>query len=77
MDHVRDAFSFARPRELRRERPISSTSSLFKVLNHGGAPMQEGPRFWALVLAIWIGLVLGVMNIAVKIDLFMSMAAKQ
>ncbi len=39
--------------------------------------MQEGPRFWALVLAIWIGLVLGVMNIAVKIDLFMSMAAKQ
>jgi len=39
--------------------------------------MNKGPRFWALVVAIWVGMVLSVINIAEKIDLFMSLSDKQ
>ena len=39
--------------------------------------MHEDPRFWALFVAIWVGIVLAVMNIAVKIHLFMDLSASQ
>ena len=39
--------------------------------------MHGNPRFWALFVAIWVGLVLSVMNIAVKIDLFRALADQQ
>ena len=39
--------------------------------------MNKGPRFWAIVVAIWVGMVLSVVNIAEKVDLFMSMSANQ
>jgi hypothetical protein len=36
--------------------------------------MHGDPRFWAVFVAIWLGLVLAAMNIAVKIHMFMDLA---
>jgi hypothetical protein len=36
--------------------------------------MHGDPRFWAVVLAIWIGFVLAMVNIASKVDLLMRLA---
>jgi hypothetical protein len=45
-------------------------------LARGRLAMHEDPRFWALFVAIWIGLVLSVMNIAVKVHLFLDLAGQ-
>jgi hypothetical protein len=39
--------------------------------------MHSDPRFWALFVAIWIGLVLSVMNIAVKVHMFIDLSDQQ
>jgi hypothetical protein len=39
--------------------------------------MLRNPKFWSLFVAIWVGLVLSVMNIAVKVNLFMALADQQ
>jgi len=39
--------------------------------------MHSDPRLWTLVVAIWFGLVLAVMNIAVKVHMFMDLAGQQ
>jgi len=39
--------------------------------------MHSDPRFWALVVAIWFGLVLALMNIAVKIHMFMDLTSAE
>lgn len=39
--------------------------------------MHADPRFWALFVAIWLGLILAVMNIAVKVHMFMDLAGEQ
>ena len=39
--------------------------------------MHGNPRFWALFVAIWLGLALGVINIVQKINLLMSLADHQ
>jgi hypothetical protein len=36
--------------------------------------MHSNPRFWAVVIAIWIGFVLAMVNIASKVDLLMRLA---
>jgi hypothetical protein len=36
--------------------------------------MHSDPRFWAIVVAFWIGFMLAVVNIASKIDLFMRLS---
>lgn len=36
--------------------------------------MHSDPRFWAVVVAFWIGFFLSVVNIATKIDLFMRLS---
>jgi len=36
--------------------------------------MHNDPRFWAVVVAMWIGFILAVLNIATKIDLFMRLS---
>jgi len=35
--------------------------------------MHSDPRFWAVFAAIWLGLVLAVLNIAAKIQLFLDL----
>ncbi len=35
--------------------------------------MHSDPRFWAVFVAIWLGLILAVMNIAVKIHMFFDL----
>lgn len=35
--------------------------------------MHSDPRFWAVFAAIWLGLALAVMNIIVKIHLFLDL----
>lgn len=37
--------------------------------------MHSDPRFWAVFAAIWLGLVLAVMNIAVKIHMFLDLTS--
>jgi hypothetical protein len=37
--------------------------------------MHADPRFWAVFVAIWLGLVLAVINIAVKIHMFFDLAS--
>ncbi len=37
--------------------------------------MHADPRFWALFVAIWFGLVLAVMNIAIKVHMFMDLTS--
>jgi hypothetical protein len=39
-----------------------------------GKAMHSDPRFWAVVVAFWIGFFLSVVNIATKIDLFMRLS---
>jgi hypothetical protein len=39
--------------------------------------MLGNPKFWALFAAIWVGLVLSVMNIAVKVNLFLALSDQQ
>jgi hypothetical protein len=39
--------------------------------------MQENASFWAFVVALWVGLVFSVINIMLKIDLFMGLWDKQ
>jgi hypothetical protein len=36
--------------------------------------MHSDPKFWAVVVAMWIGFILAVVNIATKIDLFMRLS---
>jgi len=36
--------------------------------------MHKDARFWALTVAIWLGLVMSVINIAAKVDLFLRMS---
>jgi hypothetical protein len=36
--------------------------------------MHSDPRFWAVFIAIWIGFILAMVNIASKVDLFMRLA---
>lgn len=36
--------------------------------------MHKDPRFWALTAAIWLGLLLALVNITSKIDLLMRLA---
>ena len=36
--------------------------------------MHSNPRFWAVFIAIWIGFILAMVNIASKVDLFMRLA---
>jgi hypothetical protein len=36
--------------------------------------MHKDPKFWALMVAIWLGLYLALLNIASKINLFMRLA---
>ncbi len=37
--------------------------------------MHENPKFWALFVAIWFFAVLGVFNLALKVNMLMSLAA--
>ncbi len=37
--------------------------------------MHADPRFWAVFVAIWLCLVLAVINIAVKIHMFFDLAS--
>jgi hypothetical protein len=36
--------------------------------------MDHTPKFWALVVLIWVCLILGLVNIAEKINLLMGLA---
>lgn len=36
--------------------------------------MHEDPKFWALFVALWFGLILALMNIWVKIHLFLDLS---
>jgi hypothetical protein len=36
--------------------------------------MHNDPKFWALTVAIWLGLVLALVNITSKVDLLMRLA---
>ena len=36
--------------------------------------MLGNPRFWALFVAIWIGLVLGLFNIVMKVNMLISLS---
>ncbi len=47
------------------------------ALRAGEARMHANPKFWALFGAIWVGMVLAVMNIAVKVHMFMDLADQQ
>ncbi len=38
------------------------------------AIMHENPKFWALFVAIWFGAVLGVLNLALKVNMLRSLA---
>jgi hypothetical protein len=57
--------------KLRRREPSACFSSL------GALRMHADPRFWALFAAIWVGLVLAIMNIVVKVNLLMDLTALQ
>jgi hypothetical protein len=39
--------------------------------------MHSDPRFWALAVAIWFGLVLAFMNIAIKIHMLMDLSGQE
>jgi hypothetical protein len=39
--------------------------------------MHENASFWVFVVALWVGLVFSVINIMLKIDLFMGLWDKQ
>jgi hypothetical protein len=43
----------------------------------GDCAMHSDPRFWALFTAIWICLVLAIMNIAIKIHMLMDLGAQE
>lgn len=39
--------------------------------------MHSDPRFWAVFAAIWLGLVLAVMNIIVKVHMFLDLTSAE
>lgn len=39
--------------------------------------MHADPRFWAVFVAIWLGLILAIMNIAVKIHMFIDLTQSE
>ncbi len=39
--------------------------------------MHSDPRFWAVFVAIWLGMVLAVMNIAVKVHMFLDLTSAE
>lgn len=39
--------------------------------------MNSDPRFWAVFAAIWLGLVLAVMNIVVKVHMFLDLTSAE
>jgi heme/copper-type cytochrome/quinol oxidase subunit 4 len=42
-----------------------------------GALMHSDPRFWAVFVAIWLGMGLALINIAVKIHMFLDLAQSE
>lgn len=39
--------------------------------------MHSDPRFWAVFVAIWLGLALAAINIAVKIHMFLDLTQSE
>lgn len=39
--------------------------------------MHADPRFWAVFVAIWLGLALAIINIVVKIHMFMDLTSAE
>lgn len=39
--------------------------------------MHSDPRFWATFVAIWLGFALAVINIAVKIHMFLDLSQSE
>lgn len=39
--------------------------------------MHSDPRFWAVFVAIWVGLILAAINIAVKIHMFLDLSQSE
>jgi hypothetical protein len=57
--------------------PGAQAHSSAAALREGDFAMHSDPRFWALVVAIWFGLVLAFINIAVKIHMLMDLTSQE